>query len=488
VQKRKKLPIIIIYSPVICVIIMMFIASFFLHTHIEQLYLLGAGTLILLILFKTTRGIYKEIEIYIQEIQKNEEELKEKNKTLQDMLYIDMLTKLPTRKSLKKDLETMEFPKIVLLDVDSFKDINEYYGAAAGDFILLDIAKDLQEFIQDTKMQLYRIGADEFVLLEDESLDIEKYEDIAEELVSCFKSKEVFVPEIDQVIEVNVTIGISLESENVLSKAFTALNHAKKTQKDFVCYMKNFDTKDLYAKQVTWSNFIKESIAKDQVYPYFQPIFDTEGKVNKYECLVRIVNDHEEAISPGFFLETSKNVRQYSKIVKVLIEKAFKLISQTNKSVSINLLARDMSDSDVSNYVVDKIKEYDLAKQVVLEILEDENIESLERVDGFLHRVRRMGVRIAIDDFGTGYSNFSYLLKLRPDYIKIDGSLIKKIDTDENSLAIVSAIIVFAKKLGIKTIAEFVHTQEVHKKCKELGIDEFQGFYLGEPSSSLYEN
>jgi EAL domain-containing protein (putative c-di-GMP-specific phosphodiesterase class I) len=98
-----------------------------------------------------------------------------------------------------------------------------------------------------------------------------------------------------------------------------------------------------------------------------------------------------------------------------------------------------------------------------------------------------MGVKIAIDDFGTGYSNFSYLLKLRPDYIKIDGSLIKHIDTDDNSIAIVSAILAFSKKLGIKTIAEYVHSKEVYEKCKELGIDEFQGFYLGEPTSSLVD-
>jgi EAL domain-containing protein (putative c-di-GMP-specific phosphodiesterase class I) len=96
-----------------------------------------------------------------------------------------------------------------------------------------------------------------------------------------------------------------------------------------------------------------------------------------------------------------------------------------------------------------------------------------------------MGVRIAIDDFGTGYSNFSYLLKLKPDYLKIDGSIIKNIDKDKNSEAIVEAIISFAKTLHVKTIAEFIHSKEVYDKCYKLGIDEFQGFYLGEPNPDL---
>ena len=96
-----------------------------------------------------------------------------------------------------------------------------------------------------------------------------------------------------------------------------------------------------------------------------------------------------------------------------------------------------------------------------------------------------MGAKIAIDDFGSGYSNFSYILKLKPDYIKIDGSIIKNIDTNEDSRVITGAIIAFAKKLDITVIAEFVRSKEVYDTCVELGVDEFQGFYLGEPSDSL---
>jgi len=88
---------------------------------------------------------------------------------------------------------------------------------------------------------------------------------------------------------------------------------------------------------------------------------------------------------------------------------------------------------------------------------------------------------IAIDDFGSGYSNFSYLMEMKPDFIKIDGSIIKLIDTDKNSLLITQMISEFAKKLDIETIAEFIHNEAVYQKARELGVDEFQGFLLGEP-------
>ena len=168
-----------------------------------------------------------------------------------------------------------------------------------------------------------------------------------------------------------------------------------------------------------------------------------------------------------------------------MIEKSFQKIQGREDTISVNLLARDMSDSNVSNFVISMLKKYDVAKQIILEILENENIENLQRVTTFIDKARRMGCKIAIDDFGTGYSNFSYLTKLKPDYIKIDGSLIRNLENDKNSYAIVDSIIVFAQKLGIKTIAEFVHNEKTFEICKNLGVDEFQGFYLGEPSPRL---
>jgi c-di-GMP phosphodiesterase len=480
-KKDKYISGIIIYSPVLFIAISMFVISLFIPLGIFPIMIFSV---LMLGVYFVAKKIAKSIEVFKHELQKSEQELKKKNEELLQRLYIDTLTQLPNEKAILKEIDKMQSPKVVIFDIDSFRNINEYFGSEVGDFILLQLRDALSEFIQNTKMKLFRIGPDEFALLEDSTLDIERYEELLQSLVHKFKSKQIFLSQRNESVDIHITIGSSLESEDVLSKAFMALSHAKQTQKDYAFYIQTLDTKELYAKQVKWANLIKEAIIKDEVVPYFQPIFNDKGEITKYECLVRIMSE-DKAISPGMFLETSKNVRQYPKMAKVLIEKAFQKISHNDKSVSINLLARDMSDSDVSNYVLDKIKEYDVAKQVVLEILEDENIQELERVTIFLNRMRRMGVRVAIDDFGTGYSNFSYLLKLKPDYIKIDGSLIKNIDSDENSVAIVSAILTFSKKIGIKTIAEYIHSKEVYDKCKELGIDEFQGFYLGEPSSTL---
>jgi EAL domain-containing protein (putative c-di-GMP-specific phosphodiesterase class I) len=106
-------------------------------------------------------------------------------------------------------------------------------------------------------------------------------------------------------------------------------------------------------------------------------------------------------------------------------------------------------------------------------------------LEDFVIKYRNQGIKIAIDDFGTGYSNFAHILKIRPNYIKIDGSLIKNINTDKNSYELVKSIIDFSKALNIKVIAEFVHSREVYESILNLGVDEFQGFYLGEPSLNI---
>lgn len=428
---------------------------------------------------------FKKIQEYASKVKAKESELENKNRALKEQLYIDNLTKLNSLKSFDEALKKTKSPKVIVLNIDSFKDINEFYGKQSGDFVLIKIAKMIKEFADQNEMSAYRIGSDEFAFLDSKELDITKYEKIAVELVDSFKTKEIILEDLDETIVIGTTIGVSLESENAFAKALIALNFAKSKQKDFACYIHSMDTKDEYADKLKYVKLMKNALDSDKVIPYFQPIQDRNGKTLKYECLSRVIDEKGEAISPYFFMKTSKKVRLYTMMSKTIIENGFKAIANTDKTISINLLSRDMMDSDISNFVIDKIREYKIIKNVVFEILEDESIENLERVSLFIDKVKRMGVRIAIDDFGTGYSNFSYLLKLKPDYLKIDGSIIKNIDTDKNSEAIVKAIISFAKTLHVKTIAEFIHSKAVYDKCYELGIDEFQGYYLGEPNPDL---
>ena len=149
----------------------------------------------------------------------------------------------------------------------------------------------------------------------------------------------------------------------------------------------------------------------------------------------------------------------------------------------MNLSFKDILNYEFIDYLnnaLEKLK-FEDRNRLVFEILESENLSDYDFLEEFVLKYKKLGVKIAIDDFGSGYSNFIRIIRLKPDYLKIDGSLIKNIDKDNNSYEIVKSIIAFSKTLNIRTIAEYVHSEEIFNLLLELGVDEFQGYYFGKP-------
>ena len=120
-------------------------------------------------------------------------------------------------------------------------------------------------------------------------------------------------------------------------------------------------------------------------------------------------------------------------------------------------------------------------QRLVFEVVETEHIRNYEMVVDFLKQLKERGCRIAIDDFGTGYSNLERLIELRVDYLKIDASLIRRLPGDETVRLLVEAILQFARRVGIRTIAEFVSDERIFNLVRELGIDYSQGYFVGKP-------
>lgn len=206
-------------------------------------------------------------------------------------------------------------------------------------------------------------------------------------------------------------------------------------------------------------------------------------QIDKYECLVRMI-DEDKIISPFFFLDISKKSNQYTKITKIVIDKAFKKFSNLNYEFSVNISYEDIENPNFLEYIKSKLLQYNVKNKVVFEILEDESIKNYDILIQFIEDLKSLGCKVAIDDFGSGYSNFEHILKMNIDYLKIDASIVKNIEKDKNSYKITKTIIEFAKNLGVKTIAEYVENEEIFKIVKNLGADYSQGFYFSEPKEN----
>lgn len=198
------------------------------------------------------------------------------------------------------------------------------------------------------------------------------------------------------------------------------------------------------------------------------------------------VIENDKAISPFFFLDITKKSKLYSEITKIVIKKSIVFINQRKKAVSINLSYQDITDKNTLDYIYTTLAHNEeIASYITFEMLESGEIDSYEYIYEFIEKIKSYGCKLAIDDFGSGYSNFIQLFNMEPDIVKIDGSLIKDINTNQNSKNIVEAIINLSKKSGIQTVAEFIDNKEVEQTVLNLGADLAQGFYYAKPEDLL---
>ena len=340
-------------------------------------------------------------------------------------------------------------------------------------------------------VNVYRFYGNVYCLADKKMMGFSRYDEFITELCKLFKNRVIHIEELSLDIFINITLGISIAQEEPVKTAGIALKKAKKANMKFFVYNNEIDTKDVIKKSMYWREKIKLAIDEDLVTPFYQPIFNRENQIVKYETLMRLKDKNDEGetiyLSPYLFLDISVKTKQYLQLSNQVISKAFADLSKTEKQVSLNLSFKDILDLDFVISLDKNLDKIDNQKkqQLVFEILESDYITDYSLLEEFIIKYRDQGIQIAIDDFGTGYSNFAHILKIRPNYIKIDGSLIKNINTEKSSYELVKSIIDFSKALNIKVIAEFVHSAEVYKTVLDLGVDEFQGFYLAEPAKKI---
>ena len=409
-------------------------------------------------------------------------ELQEKNEELTHRLLNDNLTGLPNRMALNNAIENAPSPALMLVDIDTFRSFNESYGEKVGNEILVAFARLLEHYGAEHGLRTFRLGSDVFALFSPVCESLERCEKIAPELIAYLSHHEIQVPSYEFSLQLNVTLGIWKGREKLIEKASMALKYAKINAQPYLVYTEayNFDTK--YRHDMRWKRILKKAVEENGITLHLQPITDREKHPVHYEALMRIKGE-EETHSPAQFLPVAKRVKFFTQLSYLTVEKALRVCRDSGCSININLSVENIESPAFVSWLKRRIETLNVAPKITLEILESENIRNYDTMIAFFDEMHRLGCKMALDDFGSGYSNFAYLQRLHPDYIKIDGSLVKEVDRDENARIIVRSINDFAHSLGIMTVAEHVHSEAVFDELKQMGIDYFQGFYLGRPSA-----
>jgi len=435
----------------------------------------------------------KQIEQAIQKMQENiqahmnfqknmnqllSERVNEKTAELWKQLHTDSLTGLPNRKALIEDLVHIDCALLAIINIDGFTEINDLYGHKAGDQILQQFAQKLKLMDFD---KVYRTSGDEYVILKKGTYQVDSALKLMKEIRESIENQKFYYE--DTPIDLHVTIGATIEQPPTIIQADMAYKMAKKARKPLMLFSEEWHLEKNFRDNIHWGSEIKSALSEGRIHTYAQPLYDLKRKrIKGYEMLVRLIKRDGTVVSPYYFLSLAQKTHYYPTITRLIVEQSCAFFAdKKDLTFSINLSVEDILNSETVAFIKDRITHYHVVDRVVFELLESENIELYPEAEAFVAEMKELGCQIAIDDFGTGYSNFSYLVNLKVDYIKIDGSLIKNIHTDKNTQIVVETIISFAKKLGVKTVAEFVSNDVIFETVEKLGVDIVQGYYIDEP-------
>lgn len=381
---------------------------------------------------------------------------------------IDTLTNIPSQKSLNMALKEFSHPKLFLIDIKDFKVLNLKYSDEVGDFVLCKFAKALEKFAQSNEMKAFRVEEDEFALLKDMPFNLSMIEKLVFSICDFTKSQSYSFNE--NKIDIDVHIGLCLDQNNLLQKAQKALKVAQNEDQPFVTYSE-FVNSLLEESSQKICELLQASVNKGLVTPYFQAVVDTNKNEIYQETLIRIItNDSIE--SPKLFLNLAKKRGFYAKIIEQLIEK----ITNIKEKKAINISCEDLYDEKLYNLYIQKFKNTD----TIFELQNDEFLQN-EKAETKIKKLKANGIKICLDNV----EDTSNIEKFDIDFVKVKGDIIRLLHVDQNALFTCKEITSICKEKNIKTIASHINSKSTFEEAKKLGFDYYQGFFLGEPTSTF---
>jgi len=412
----------------------------------------------------------------------------------------DALTGIANRAKLLKETEvafiqgkhTHYQNAFIFLDIDNFKQINDFYGHSVGDEILIEIAKRLQTSMgKDTLIA--RFGGDEFAIIlfnldNNEEMAVQRTIQIVKDIQEIMQ-EPIIIEEQSFIITFSMGINIFPDHEKtvqeVVSHADIAMYQAKKSGRNQFSF---FDQElNLKSKQfIILEKEIAVALEKREFELYYQPKVDLQtSKIVGLEVLLRWNHPKRGLLYPDSFLSIAYETKHIDEIEKFVIHESCRQLGiwKSSKGIpycplSINITPRQFQKKEFVSSIKRCIEEYEIdASFLELELLEDTLMEDIDNAIKKIKELKILGIKFAIDDFGTGYSSMTYLQKLPVDTIKIDKSFV--MDTENIShQEIIKMIINFAKIFNLKVVAEGVENKASLEFLKEYHCDMYQGYYF----------
>ena len=411
----------------------------------------------------------------------------------------DDLTHLPNREAFKRELleavasvrNNEQVHTLAYMDLDRFKVINDSAGHQAGDALLRNVARFLKGQLRETDC-VARLGGDEFGILLRDCNKVQgrlRCEQLVRKIIA------LRFPWAGRVFDVGASVGVTeicrdnSQVADLMSQADVACYSAKHAGRGVVMlYEADSSAAAEQHREIHMASRIREALDENRLQLHAQPIASAQdvNQTSHYELLVRMVDSDGTLILPGAFIPAAE---RYGLMLQIdewvmnefLCNKA-SLAVASGLSFAMNLSAEAIGDRDFQKKFIKLLNDAELpSNRLGIEITETAMINQMENASEFVATLREMGCKVALDDFGNGLSSFNYLKAFSIDYIKIDGSFVRQVESNFVDLMIVESINQVAHRLNARTIAEFVEDVSTAERLQEIGVDLLQGYHIGRP-------
>lgn len=412
---------------------------------------------------------------------------------------LDELTNLPNRRRFREllhekltaDQDDKHLLALLLIDLDRFKIINETLGHAYGDELLQEVARRITGCVPRTDI-VGRMGGDEFAIALTSQPDSASIETITQALLARLAAP---YPLAYGPVYISASIGIArfpddaLTVSNLLQCADQAMDMAKHGGRNTFRYYQSI-MQELANRRMRLEGDLRVALSEQQLLVHYQPIVNlTTGEIQKAEALIRWRHPALGMISPGEFIPIAEETGLIVSIGDWVFEQSAVLSARLRATcrptfqVSVNMSpVQFRANRDGWGHWVAHLAALNLpGHAIVAEITEGLMMESRDNILNQLLTLRDNGIQVSLDDFGTGYSSLAYLKKFDIDYLKIDQSFVRNLQSDADDLALCEAMIVMAHKLGLQVIAEGVETAEQRDLLRGIDCDYGQGYLFSRP-------
>ncbi len=412
----------------------------------------------------------------------------------------DALTHLANRHKFESELSSLVDSAVgpehhhafLYIDLDQFKVVNDTCGHVAGDVLLKQVATLLKAHVRDVDT-VARLGGDEFGILL-ASCPIDRAKRIANQIRDAVHDFR-FVWQ-GKVFTIGISIGLVpiTSPAKTMSSIMSAADIACYAAKDIGgnrlhVFQEDDEALSLRQGEMEWVTRLNHALEQDRFVLYQQsivPLLPDHNGEKRFEILLRMLDDDDKIISPMAFIPAAERYNLMAAIDRWVISHAFQAIANDIENkinfFSLNISGQTLGDDDFLSFVIQEMDKYAITtNKICFEITETAAITNFPQAIQFISNLKEKGCKFALDDFGSGLSSFGYLKNLPVDYLKIDGTFVQDMLEDPIDLAMVESINNIGHLMNIKTIAEFVESQEIAERLRTLGIDYGQGYGLAKP-------